>query len=79
MRMPEFELPEITLPAPDAVPPIVLLVAPPDRLIPLIAFGIAKLPPIPVPIKLPCTRLPVEPAPLMLIPELLLLPEIRFR
>jgi hypothetical protein len=49
MRMPLLLLPEITLPAPAAVPPNVLLVAPVASMMPLKVFPIATVPVMSVP------------------------------
>ena len=58
----------MTLPAPEAVPPIVLLVAPPVISTPGPEFGIAMVPAGSVPIMLPTTTLPSLVVPLIETP-----------
>src|ERR1051326_3490531 len=68
IETPSLPLPEITLPAPAAVPPIVLPVAPCKKNTPLLPLGIAILPVISVPIKFPCTIFDVALVPNISIP-----------
>ena len=64
--MPSPLLPEITLPAPAPVPPIVL----PELLIDTpVALPRAAVPVASVPMKLPCTTLPVAPDPVIWMPS----------
>ena len=65
---PALEFPEITLPAPAAVPPIVLLVAV-DVLIETPTSLPRSFPLVLVPIRFPKTTFPVVPDPVITIPE----------
>ena len=69
--------PEIRLPAPADVPPIVLLLAPPLTSTPANVFPSPTVPLTSVPMKLPSTWFPLAPAPLISTP--CEFPEIRLR
>ena len=70
--MPCALLPEMTLPAPAAVPPMVLSVAPLMTNTPKLPLPSAAVPAALVPMKLPSTTLPVVPLPVMSMPSLVL-------
>ncbi len=74
MRTPDPRFPDITLPAPVAVPPMMLLAA--LTTMPSLRLGIVAVPEAARPTRLPCTTLPDVPAPWISMPACAL-PETR--
>ena len=75
IEIPWLVFPDARLPAPGAVPPLVLL-PPPSTAIPSMPLAIAAVPVADVPAKLPSTRLPVTPSSQIPCPPL---PEMTLR